>query len=73
LLLLLQPSQGRSDDDLPGPSKEVGSSSLKTTSESPDAVADVSQPGGLEYDAKMEPLPSQEETKDLVRFSIHLV
>jgi hypothetical protein len=71
--LLLQPSQGKCDDDLPGPSKEVGSSSIKTTSEIPDGVAHDSQPGVLEYDAKMEPLPCQEETKDLVRFSIHLV
>jgi hypothetical protein len=60
--LFLQPTEGNSD--------EVGSSSIKMTSESPDAVADDSKPGGLEYNVKTEPHPCQEETKDLVRLPV---
>jgi hypothetical protein len=65
--LVLQPTEEKSEDDLSDPSKEEGSSSssTKTTSEKPDAVALDPQPCDQGSDVKIV-RPCQQESQDLV-------
>jgi hypothetical protein len=64
--LVLQPTEEKSEDDLSDPSKEEGSSSsTKTTSEKPDAVALDPQPCDQGFDVKIV-RPCQQESQDLV-------